>query len=225
MIGPSSTKNAVLPAMHKAGDEVVVLHYGSATLEPLAARAPPYRRGLDFIDKGHPLGVGIKSAIEPVRPAQLNHFKLEFFEPISRLGGAQSDEGLEIFGRPEGVYFESKTRKACRSRTSVARPRSGRRPISIGRRNMTICCRWRCGGQSSLRMRTPMVRGEDPIRHHAQRAFRQRMMVHTPRIQNFRQSPTNCSTVKSSTACRGKNIIEARRVLLQHRALAPIALL
>ncbi len=34
-----------------------------------------------------------------------------------------------------------------------------------------------------------LVRGEDPIRHHVQRAFRQRMMVQPPQTQKFRQSP------------------------------------
>ncbi len=40
-----------------------------------------------------------------------------------------------------------------------------------------------------------MVRGEDPIRHHVQRAFRQRMMVHPPQTQNFRHSQIERSIV------------------------------
>jgi hypothetical protein len=29
------------------------------------------------------------------------------FRADSRLGGAKSDEGIEVFRRPEGVYFEA----------------------------------------------------------------------------------------------------------------------
>jgi hypothetical protein len=37
----------------------------------------------------------------------LDRFWLEFSVVIPRLGGAESDEGLKIFGRPEGVYFKA----------------------------------------------------------------------------------------------------------------------
>jgi hypothetical protein len=36
--------------------------------------------------------------------AKLDRFWLEFSAADSRLGGAESDEGIEVFGRPEGVY-------------------------------------------------------------------------------------------------------------------------
>jgi hypothetical protein len=39
--------------------------------------------------------------------AKLDRFWLEFSVVIPRLGGAESDEGLEIFGRPEGVYSQA----------------------------------------------------------------------------------------------------------------------
>ncbi len=34
-------------------------------------------------------------------PAKLDRFWLEFSAAIPRLGGAESDEGIEVFGRPE----------------------------------------------------------------------------------------------------------------------------
>jgi hypothetical protein len=34
----------------------------------------------------------------------LDRFWLEFSAVIPRLGGAESNEGIEIFGRPEGVH-------------------------------------------------------------------------------------------------------------------------
>jgi hypothetical protein len=34
-------------------------------------------------------------------PLKLDRFWLEFSAPIPRLGGAENDEGLEVFGRPE----------------------------------------------------------------------------------------------------------------------------
>jgi hypothetical protein len=40
---------------------------------------------------------------------KLDHFWLEFCAAESpRLGGAEDDEGLEVFGRPEGVHFEAR---------------------------------------------------------------------------------------------------------------------
>ena len=41
-------------------------------------------------------------------PTKLDRFWLEFSAPIPWLGGAESDEGLEIFGRPEGVYSQAR---------------------------------------------------------------------------------------------------------------------
>jgi putative transposase len=41
-------------------------------------------------------------------PAKLDRFWLESSASIPRLGGAESDEGLEVFGRPEGVHFEAR---------------------------------------------------------------------------------------------------------------------
>jgi hypothetical protein len=41
-------------------------------------------------------------------PTKLDRFWLEFSAPIPWLGGAESDEGLEVFGRPEGVYSEAR---------------------------------------------------------------------------------------------------------------------
>jgi len=35
-------------------------------------------------------------------------FRLEFSAPISRLGGAESDESIEIFGCSEGVYSQAR---------------------------------------------------------------------------------------------------------------------
>src|ERR1700730_7081 len=56
------------------------------------------------------------SATSPIRPpgasigklyetSKLDRFWLEFSALIPWLGGAESDEGLEVFGRPEGVYI------------------------------------------------------------------------------------------------------------------------
>jgi len=39
--------------------------------------------------------------------AKLDRFWVEFSAVIPRLGGAESDEGLEVFGRPEGVYSQT----------------------------------------------------------------------------------------------------------------------
>jgi hypothetical protein len=41
-------------------------------------------------------------------PQKLDRFWLESSASIPRLGGAESDEGLEVFGRPEGVHFEAR---------------------------------------------------------------------------------------------------------------------
>jgi hypothetical protein len=38
----------------------------------------------------------------------LDRFWLEFSAVIPWLGGAESDEGLEVFGRAEGVYSEAR---------------------------------------------------------------------------------------------------------------------
>ena len=38
---------------------------------------------------------------------KLDRFWLEFSAVIPRLGGAEGDEGIEIFRRREGVYFEA----------------------------------------------------------------------------------------------------------------------
>jgi putative transposase len=73
------------------------------------------------------------SATSPIRPpgasigklyetSKLDRFWLEFSALIPWLGGAESDEGLEVFGRPEGVYSEAE----CRWRTSAARLGSAR---------------------------------------------------------------------------------------------------
>lgn len=40
--------------------------------------------------------------------AEMDHLRLESCAADSRLGGAEDDEGLEVFGRPEGVYFEAR---------------------------------------------------------------------------------------------------------------------
>ncbi|MGB6538618.1 MAG: hypothetical protein WBF58_21965 [Xanthobacteraceae bacterium] len=40
-------------------------------------------------------------------PHKLDRFWLEFSAVIPRLGGAESDEGFEVFGRPEGVYTQT----------------------------------------------------------------------------------------------------------------------
>src|SRR5580704_2831552 len=61
------------------------------------------------------------SATSPIRPpgasigklyetSKLDRFRLEFSALIPWLGGAESDEGLEVFGRPEGVYSEAECR-------------------------------------------------------------------------------------------------------------------
>jgi hypothetical protein len=39
--------------------------------------------------------------------AKLDRFWLEFSAVIPWLGGAESDEGIEVFGRPEGVYSQT----------------------------------------------------------------------------------------------------------------------
>jgi hypothetical protein len=39
--------------------------------------------------------------------AKLDRFWVEFSVVIPRLGGAESDEGLEIFGRAEGVHSQA----------------------------------------------------------------------------------------------------------------------
>ena len=36
--------------------------------------------------------------------AKLDRFWVEFSAAIPRLGGAESDEGFAVFGRPEGVH-------------------------------------------------------------------------------------------------------------------------
>ena len=43
--------------------------------------------------------------------AKLDHFWLEFFAPIPRLGGAKDDESLKVFGRPEGIHSEAGQRR------------------------------------------------------------------------------------------------------------------
>ena len=40
-------------------------------------------------------------------PRKLDRFWLEFSAVIPRLGGAESDESIEIFGCPEGVHSEA----------------------------------------------------------------------------------------------------------------------
>ena len=40
--------------------------------------------------------------------AKLDRFWLEFSAVIPWLGGAVSDEGFAVFGRPEGVYLEAR---------------------------------------------------------------------------------------------------------------------
>ena len=40
-------------------------------------------------------------------PRKSDRFWLEFSAVIPRLGGAESDEGIEIFGRPEGVHSQA----------------------------------------------------------------------------------------------------------------------
>ena len=39
--------------------------------------------------------------------AKLDRFWLEFSAVIPRLGGAEIDEGFEVFGRPEGVHSQA----------------------------------------------------------------------------------------------------------------------
>ena len=52
----------------------------------------------------------IAAVTKSSEPTKLDRFWLEFSAPIPWLGGAESDEGLEVFGRPEGVYFEARQR-------------------------------------------------------------------------------------------------------------------
>ena len=40
--------------------------------------------------------------------AKLDRFWLESSALIPWLGGAQRDEGIEVFGRPEGVYSQAR---------------------------------------------------------------------------------------------------------------------
>ena len=44
-------------------------------------------------------------------PRKLDRFWLEFSALIPWLGGAESDEGIEVFGRPEGVHSEAGRRR------------------------------------------------------------------------------------------------------------------
>jgi hypothetical protein len=49
-----------------------------------------------------------KSAEPPCsETAKLDRFWLEFSVMIPRLGGAESDEGIEVFGRAEGVHTQA----------------------------------------------------------------------------------------------------------------------
>jgi hypothetical protein len=50
-------------------------------------------------DAGSPPGAGIRSPTD--------RFWLELSAPIPWLGGAESDEGIEIFGRSEGAHSEA----------------------------------------------------------------------------------------------------------------------
>jgi hypothetical protein len=49
----------------------------------------------------------MRKALDCSEAAKLDRFWLEFSAVIPRLGGAESDESLEIFGRPEGVYSQA----------------------------------------------------------------------------------------------------------------------
>jgi hypothetical protein len=40
-------------------------------------------------------------------PTKLDRYWLESPAPVPRLGGARSDEGLTVLGRPEGVHSEA----------------------------------------------------------------------------------------------------------------------
>ena len=40
-------------------------------------------------------------------PAKLDRFWLEFSAVSPRLGGAESDEGFEVFGCPEGIHTQA----------------------------------------------------------------------------------------------------------------------
>ena len=46
----------------------------------------------------------LEPAVDCSEPRKLDRFWLEFSAIIPWLGGAENDEGLEIFGRPEGVH-------------------------------------------------------------------------------------------------------------------------
>jgi hypothetical protein len=39
---------------------------------------------------------------------KLDRFWVEFSAVIPRLGGAESDEGFAVFGRPEGVHSQAR---------------------------------------------------------------------------------------------------------------------
>ena len=41
-------------------------------------------------------------------PLKLDRFWLEFSAVIPWLGGADNDEGIEVFGRPEGVHSQAR---------------------------------------------------------------------------------------------------------------------
>jgi hypothetical protein len=64
--------------------------------------------------------------------AELDHFELELFAPISRLGEARSDEGLEVFGRPESIHFEARRgRHAGRGHLLQGRDNSTMKNVDI----------------------------------------------------------------------------------------------
>jgi hypothetical protein len=77
-----------------------------------AARNPALQRATDLILRARVAGdqsgfIGLDSHRVCSEPLKLDRFWLEFSAVISWLGGAESDEGLEVFGRPEGVHFEA----------------------------------------------------------------------------------------------------------------------
>ena len=72
--------------------------------------SPPINWGGVYIGLNGGYGLGQSNwsnSLGCSEPRKLDRFWLEFSAVIPRLGGAESDEGIEIFGRPEGVHSEA----------------------------------------------------------------------------------------------------------------------
>ncbi len=119
---------------------------------------PPLPTG--FLDPCLPTGPARSDSRDCSEAAKLDRFWLEFSVVIPRLGGAESDEGLEFFGRPEGVHSQARWH-TCGGYL----PQGWHQPGDLfqleeevwkkkyGRRSMMVCCRRRCAASSSSRMR------------------------------------------------------------------------